>query len=189
MAATDGTAQVETYLAAQPPEQRATLEQLRATLRTILPHAEEGLRYGMPALSLAGKGVAGYGGFKDHCSYFPMSGSVVEAAGDALDGYAVSKGAVNFPVGARLPTGLLRRLVKLRMTEISDVHTGTRTEFFPDGRTKAEGKVKDGELHGAWRWYRKDGSLMRTGRFDRGTESGTWETWDADGNLVRSVRR
>jgi antitoxin component YwqK of YwqJK toxin-antitoxin module len=42
-------------------------------------------------------------------------------------------------------------------------------------------------MHGAWRWYRKDGSLMRTGRFRSGEQVGTWETWDRDGNLVKAT--
>jgi antitoxin component YwqK of YwqJK toxin-antitoxin module len=44
--------------------------------------------------------------------------------------------------------------------------------------------MKDGELHGSWKWFRRDGSLMRTGSFSHGTRTGTWETWDADGRVV-----
>ena len=61
---------------------------------------------------------------------------------------------------------------------------GKGIEVLDDGAGKAEGSERAGELHGTWRWYRRDGSLMRTGRFTRGTKVGTWETWDADGRLV-----
>lgn len=69
---------VDTYLAGAPEPQRTTLETLRTTLRSILPAAEEGLSYGVPAFKVSGRPVAGFAYFKRHCSYFPHSGSVLE---------------------------------------------------------------------------------------------------------------
>jgi uncharacterized protein YdhG (YjbR/CyaY superfamily) len=179
---------VEAYLAAQPEPQQRTLRSVRATLVKLLPHAEECIKYGVPALALGGKGVAGYAGFAKHCAYLPMSGSVIESAGSALDGYTVSKGAVQFPIDRPLPAALLRRLVRLRLDEAGAVTDGKRVEYFDDGRVKAEGAMKAGELHGAWRWYRKDGSLLRTGSFRHGEQTGTWQTYDADGNVLTTKR-
>jgi antitoxin component YwqK of YwqJK toxin-antitoxin module len=39
-------------------------------------------------------------------------------------------------------------------------------------------------MHGAWEFYRKDGSLMRSGEFDRGKQIGIWRTYDRNGALV-----
>lgn len=175
-----GLDQVETYLAGVESPQRETLERVRATIRSILPYAREELKYGLPAFTLDGKGVAGYGAFKRHCAYFPMSGEVIEQAGDALASYETSKGGVRFPTDGRLPAGLIRRLVKLRMAEISTVENGRRCEYFPDGRLKATGQMKDGLLHGKWQWFRQDGTLMRTGQFSKGEKVGTWTTWNRD---------
>jgi len=179
---------VESYLAEFEQPQRDTLERLRGTLRKILPHAHEAMKYGMPAFLLDGTGVAGYAGFKAHCSYFPMSSSVLDAAGDAVAKYSVSKGTLQFPVDRPLPVGLVRKLVKLRLAEISDVASGTRREYFPDGRLKAVGKMKNGLVHGRWQWFRSDGTLLRTGAFSQGERTGTWETWDRDGTLVSSSK-
>jgi antitoxin component YwqK of YwqJK toxin-antitoxin module len=82
---------------------------------------------------------------------------------------------------------LVRRLVRLRLDEISAVEHGSRIEYYDDGTVKAAGRMKDGRLHGDWRWYRRDGSLSRTGRFRCGARVGTWETWDRDGHLVRTT--
>ena len=87
---------------------------------------------------------------------------------------------MRFPIGKRLPKGVLRKLVRVRLDEISSVTNGKRFEFFDDGSVKAAGSMKDGELHGAWRWYRRDGSLMRTGSFDRGERVGEWQTHRRD---------
>ncbi len=48
--------------------------------------------------------------------------------------------------------------------------------------------MREGKLHGAWRRYRRDGSLMRTGRFRDGERTGTWETYAADGILVKATQ-
>ncbi len=91
-----GAAEVDAYLTGVGSPQRQTLDTLRESIRAIIPHAEEGMKYGMPAFILDGKGVAGYGAFKDHCSYFPMSGSVLETAGEAVTKYEISKGGLRF---------------------------------------------------------------------------------------------
>ena len=61
------------------------------------------------------------------------------------------------------------------------------TVLYSDGRTKYTGFRLDGELHGAWSWYRKDGSLMRTGEFDRGRQIGTWRTYDRNGKVLKET--
>jgi hypothetical protein len=141
----------------------------------------------MPAVVLDAKGVAGYAAFKQHCGYFPMSSGVLTAAGPAVAAYPVSKGGLRFPVDRPLPVSLVRRLVRLRLEEISAVDHGPRTEYYDDGTVRAAGRMKDGELHGDWRWYRRDGSLCRRGRFRWGVREGTWESWDRDGHLVRTT--
>ncbi len=47
--------------------------------------------------------------------------------------------------------------------------------------------MRDGQLDGAWRWYRIDGSLMRTGQFDLGVQVGQWQTFDRTGRLVKTT--
>jgi uncharacterized protein YdhG (YjbR/CyaY superfamily) len=114
-----GAQRVEDYLAKVSSPQRETLDAVRASLRRTLPDATEDLKYGMPAFLVDGKGVAGYAAFKAHCSYFPMSGDVLVAAGDAVSKYEVSKGGLRFPSDKPLPITLIRKLVKLRLAEIA----------------------------------------------------------------------
>jgi uncharacterized protein YdhG (YjbR/CyaY superfamily) len=184
----DGTVQVDRYLAEVGSPQRETLEGLRSTLRRILPHATEAMRYGMPALTLDGNAVAGYAAYKEHCGYFPMSGSVIEAAGSAVSGYTVSKGGLRFPPDRSLPVGLVRRLVRLRLDELAAVEDGKRFEYYDDGQLKAAGRMKGGRLHGRWAWYRKDGTRSRTGQFADGEQVGVWKTWARDGTCVSTTR-
>ncbi|MBU6316258.1 MAG: DUF1801 domain-containing protein [Acidobacteria bacterium] len=119
------SAEVETHLAGLPEPQRTTLMALRATLRRVLPDAEECLKYSMPAFVVAGRAVAGYDGFKQHCSYFPHSGSVLDHV-DLPDWTEASKGTLRFPVDRPLPLALVRRLVRVRLEQLGPAYGGMR---------------------------------------------------------------
>ena len=54
-----------------------------------------------------------------------------------------------------------------------------------DGSLWAKGAKLDGELHGYWEWFRKDGTKMRSGHFDRGVKVGEWTTYDKSGNVYK----
>ena len=58
---------------------------------------------------------------------------------------------------------------------------------YADGTVKARGSRLNGEMHGAWSFFRLDGSLMRSGRFDRGRQVGIWKTFTRDGALVKGT--
>jgi uncharacterized protein YdhG (YjbR/CyaY superfamily) len=109
---------VDEYLDGAPEPQRSTLVALRGTLRRILPEAEETMSYNMPAFKLAGKAVAGYAAFKNHCSYFPHSGSVLPELADELAGYDWDKGTLRFPVDEPPAETLVRRLVQVRREQL-----------------------------------------------------------------------
>lgn len=179
---------IDDYLAGQPEPQRTTLTTLRATVAALLPRAEESIAYGAPAWKVDGTSVAGFAGFAKHCAYLPFSGAVTETLSDELSAYTITKGSVTFPVDAPLPKAVVKKLVAARLAEIRMVPDakGVARDLFPDGGLKAKGRMKDGELHGAWSWWRKDGTLLRTGSFDRGRQVGTWTTYDATGAEVSS---
>lgn len=119
------SSEVEAHLAALPEPQRTTLAALRATLRTVLPDADECLKYGMPAFVMHGRAVAGYDGFKHHCSYFPHRGSVLERVPNLPTWTEVSKGTLRFPIDRPLGIMLVRRLVRARVDQIAEADRGT----------------------------------------------------------------
>ena len=111
---------IASHLATLPRLQRDTLTALRATLRDLLPHATESLSYNMPCFKVDGTAVAGFDGFKNHCSYFPHSGNVVnQITGIPAWCTIASKGTLQFPVDRPLPKTLVRKLVRARLREIA----------------------------------------------------------------------
>ncbi len=121
-----GVDAVEAHLAAVPQPQQDTLRAVRAHLRTVLPDAEEGIKYNMPSFILDGALVASYEGFKQHCSYFPCSGSTLAAIGPLKGGTPAGKGTLQFPVDQPLPLATVRKLVKARLAEIATARSAKR---------------------------------------------------------------
>ena len=100
-----------------PEPARATLEKVRATIRSVVPkETTEGLSYGMPAFRYKGALVA-YAAFKDHCSFFPMNAALIDTMKDELKGYRTSKGTLQFPMDKPLPAALLKKMVKARVAD------------------------------------------------------------------------
>jgi uncharacterized protein YdhG (YjbR/CyaY superfamily) len=110
---------IDDYIGGLDEPKRSTLAQLRATIREVLPQAEECISYSMPAFRLDGRVVAGFAAFKDHLSYLPHSGSVLSSLEEHLQGYTMTKGSLHFPVDRPLPKELVRRLVETRIAEVA----------------------------------------------------------------------
>lgn len=159
---------IDEHLAGLPGPQRATLEALRDDLRRLLPAAEEKISYRMPCFAVRGKAVAGFDGFKQHCSYFPHSGNVIGQVSDLPAWAEPDRGTLRFPIGERLPEAVLRQLIRIRLDEISAVANGKRFEFRDDGSVEASGTMKDGLRNGTWTWFDQAGTAIRTGRFRAG---------------------
>ena len=45
-------------------------------------------------------------------------------------------------------------------------------DHYDNGQIRFRGANLGGEMHGAWEFFRKDGSLLRSGEFDRGRQVG-----------------
>jgi uncharacterized protein YdhG (YjbR/CyaY superfamily) len=108
------------YLAALPGDKRAALERLRRTIQAAAPRAVECISYGLPAFRLDGRVLVLFGATARHCSFFPGSGTAVQAHEADLRGFSTSKGTIRFDAEKPLPAGLVRKIVKYRMAENAD---------------------------------------------------------------------
>jgi uncharacterized protein YdhG (YjbR/CyaY superfamily) len=106
-------------------EQLETLQHLRETILSIVPQAKETISYGMPAFEIDGNVVAGFDGFKKHCSYFPHSGSVLEELDIFPEWCELSRGTLKFPIGKKLPKTLVRKLISVRRRQIIEKQKGS----------------------------------------------------------------
>ena len=111
-------AEIDEYLRSVDDPKRGTLQALRDTILEIVPEAEEGLSYRVPAFRVHGKVIPGFAAFKDHLSYLPFSGSVLAQLGDELRGYTMTKSSLHFPIDHALPQAIVRKLIAARLDEI-----------------------------------------------------------------------
>lgn len=107
---------IDEYLAGVPEPTRATLQKVRAAIRSAAPpEATETISYGMPAFK--DKGIlVWFAAFSNHCSLFPTA-SVIEALKSELKGFHTSKGTIQFPTDKPLPAALVKKIVKLRVAQ------------------------------------------------------------------------
>jgi uncharacterized protein YdhG (YjbR/CyaY superfamily) len=110
--------EIDDYLAKVDEPKRSTLEHLRRTIESIIPEAEQGISYGMPAFRMHGKVIAGFAPFKNHLTYVPHSGSVFAELPDELSGYAKTMSALHFAIDKPLPKALVKKLIGVRLKEV-----------------------------------------------------------------------
>ncbi|HZU13954.1 MAG TPA: DUF1801 domain-containing protein [Chloroflexota bacterium] len=112
--------EIDAYLESLDEPKRDTLQQLRTAILEIVPDAEQGISYGLPAFRVQGQVVAGFAAFKNHLSYLPHSGSVLPALGDDVAGYGGTKSALHFPIDQPLPRPLVEKLITIRLRQINE---------------------------------------------------------------------
>lgn len=112
--------EIDAYLARLEEPKRSTLGELRRTILEVVPDAQEGIAYGMPAFRVHGKVVAGFAAFTHHLSYLPHSGSVLSALPDDVAGYVTTPGSLHFPIDTPLARSLVEKLIAVRLREVEE---------------------------------------------------------------------
>jgi len=125
-------AAIDDYIASFPPEVRARLAKVRATIRRHAPGAEERMSYGIPTFFLDGN-LVHFAAFARHIGLYPGP-SGIAAFQDALSRYKSAKGSVQFPHDEPLPLDLIADIVKFRVAE----STGPKAKRTRDGKAKRD---------------------------------------------------
>ncbi len=111
------TSEVTRYLDSIDEPKRATLKKLHDTIMELVPDAEQGLSYQLPAFRVRGRVIAGFAAFKNHLSYLPHSGSVFTELETELAAYTKTTGALHFPIDEPLPREIVKKLIAVRMSQ------------------------------------------------------------------------
>lgn len=91
---------VDVYIAAQPESVQPFLNQVRDTIRAVLPEAQERISWSMPTYWNK-HNIIHFAAFKNHIGLYPGP-KAIENFADRLIDYKTSKGAVQLPYSKRL---------------------------------------------------------------------------------------
>ena len=92
-----------------PNDARATLEELRRTIKATAPGAVEAISYGMPAFKYQGRRLIYFAAAKNHCAL-----------------YGTSQGTIRFAPGEPPPEALVQTLVRARIADIEAAAAGRK---------------------------------------------------------------
>jgi uncharacterized protein YdhG (YjbR/CyaY superfamily) len=110
---------VDEYLAAAPSDKRAALTKLRQAIKAAAPKATESISYGIVGYKQNGERIAYFGYWKEHIALYGTSSRFIKAHAAELKPYVQSKGTIQFPWDMPLPVGLVTKIVKARVAEIT----------------------------------------------------------------------
>ena len=102
---------IDAYIAGFPEGTQHVLGQLRGSIRTAVPKAEETISYAIPCFKLDGTYLVYFAGYKKHVSIYPLpKGDAVLLK--AIAPYKAGKGTLQFTLESELPLVLITKVVK-----------------------------------------------------------------------------
>lgn len=101
---------IDVYIAAQREDVQPRLNDVRNTLRAVLPDAQERISWSMPTYWKK-QNIIHFAAFKNHIGLYPGE-KAMEHFADRLREYKTSKGAVQFPYSKPLPLELIAEIAK-----------------------------------------------------------------------------
>ncbi|HOX82320.1 MAG TPA: DUF1801 domain-containing protein [Chryseolinea sp.] len=107
---------IDDYIAMQPETFRATLEELRSIIKSVVPKAEELISYQVPSFKLHYI-LVGIGANKKYCSLYTMSPTLMKSLKKELESLTISGATLHFLPNSKLPVRIIKKIVKARVKE------------------------------------------------------------------------
>jgi uncharacterized protein YdhG (YjbR/CyaY superfamily) len=106
---------IDGYIASFSANIQKILKNLRKTIKSAAPDAQERISYQMPAFSQNGILVY-FAAFKNHIGFYPTASGVSKFKKE-LSVYKGGKGSIQFPIDKPLPLVLISKIVKFKVSE------------------------------------------------------------------------
>jgi uncharacterized protein YdhG (YjbR/CyaY superfamily) len=105
---------VEEYIGSFPADVQPILEQVRQAILDAVPGAGETISYQIPTITLGGRPLLYFAGWKQHISVYPAPVGD-EALERRLGPYRSAKSTLKFPLGRPVPYDLIALVAKLSL--------------------------------------------------------------------------
>jgi uncharacterized protein YdeI (YjbR/CyaY-like superfamily)/uncharacterized protein YdhG (YjbR/CyaY superfamily) len=133
-------AAVDAYIDATPEPARARLRALADIVRAEAPEALERIAYGLATWHHR-QNLLHLGAFAHHVGIYPGSAAIVAFA-EELHAFKTSKGAIQVPHDAPLPTELVRRLTRWRLDQVASASPRRAAESYPRVEVRARAELR-----------------------------------------------
>lgn len=101
---------IDEYISEQAENKQESLKQIRDTIRSVLPNAQERISWRMPTY-WDGHNIIHFAAFKNHMGLYPGPDVIVHFK-DQLKDFKTSKGAIQFPYNQDLPLELIKKITQ-----------------------------------------------------------------------------
>lgn len=108
---------IDEYIARFPPNIQEILEQIRVTIKKVVPEAEETISYGIPTFNLNGTYLIYFAAYKNHIGFYPVPHAIDQVDKDFASYKTSGKGTIQFPLNKPIPLKLITKLVKFKVKE------------------------------------------------------------------------
>lgn len=106
---------IDEFIGQFPVETQKKLQQIRETIKTVVPEATEAISYGIPTFKFHGN-LVHFSGYAHHIGFYPGASSIVKFNNE-ISAYKSAKGTVQFPLDKPIPFDLIRRITAFRAEE------------------------------------------------------------------------
>lgn len=117
---------IDEYIALQPENAATILEEIRETIRKVIPTAEETIGYGIPTFKHHGN-LVHFAGYKNHVGFYPGADGI-EAFKNEMSQYNTSKGTVQFALDQPIPFDLIAKITKYRVQQNEEKAKNKKTK-------------------------------------------------------------
>jgi len=107
---------IDEYIAGFPEDTQLILEQVRGTIKGAVPGSEEKISYGIPTITVNGKYVLYFAGYKKHIGVYPVPRKGFEK--DFAPYKTSGKGTIQFPLDKSLPLTLIKKIAKFQLQQV-----------------------------------------------------------------------
>jgi uncharacterized protein YdhG (YjbR/CyaY superfamily) len=115
-------ASVDEYIESFPADVQVILQEVRRTIREVVPAAVETISYHIPTVMLDGVMLLCFAGWKHHVSVYPAHTGNDEFERE-LAPYRSGRSTLKFPIRESIPYDIIGRLAALRVEERRDRET------------------------------------------------------------------
>jgi uncharacterized protein YdhG (YjbR/CyaY superfamily) len=111
-------ATIAEYIQAAPRESQPHLRRLHAILKSVAPHAEEAIKWGVPFF-VEPRFLFSFSAHKAHCNFAPTP-AALEAFRKELEAHKTTRNFLQLPHDKPLPEELIRRIAEYRLRNMGE---------------------------------------------------------------------